>query len=164
MYKIQSVRGVVSLKTIQKMFEHLNWANQRILKTLQNMEDRNKEIDRLFSHILFGEKIWITRLQGLDSSQLPVWLDVDMDDCAELITQNEGSFTEYLTHLSNDDLDNLIIYTNSKGTEFKHSARDILTHVALHGQYHRGQINSQLRATGFEPVNIDFIKFLDSDH
>jgi uncharacterized damage-inducible protein DinB len=90
MYKIQSVRGVVSLKTIQKMFDHLNWANQRILKTLQNMEDRNKEIDRLFSHILFGEKIWITRLQGLDSSQLPVWLDVDMDDCAELITQNEG--------------------------------------------------------------------------
>ena len=42
MYKIQSVRGVVSLKTIQKMFDHLNWANQRILKTLQNIEDGNK--------------------------------------------------------------------------------------------------------------------------
>lgn len=29
--------------------------------------------------------------------------------------------------------------------------------VALQGQYHRGQINSLLRADGFEPVNIDFI-------
>ena len=34
----------------------------------------------------------------------------------------------------------LVTYKNSKGTEFRNSKRDILTHVALHGQYHRGQI------------------------
>ena len=41
-----------SLKTIQKMFEHLNWANQRILETLQNIEVENQQV-RLFSHILY---------------------------------------------------------------------------------------------------------------
>lgn len=143
------------------MYDHLNWANQRMLKTLQSIEDGNQEVNRLFSHILFGERIWITRLQALDSSQLPVWSDIDLEICAELVMLNEVSFTEYLTDLVDSDLDKLIFYTNSKGTEFKHSARDILTHVALHGQYHRGQINSKLRATGLEPVNIDFIKFLD---
>ncbi|SES13479.1 DinB family protein [Psychrobacillus sp. OK032] len=149
------------MKTIQNMYDHLNWANQRMLKTLQSIEDGNQEVNRLFSHILFGERIWITRLQALDSSQLPVWSDIDLEICAELVMLNEVSFTEYLTDLVDSDLDKLIFYTNSKGTEFKHSARDILTHVALHGQYHRGQINSKLRATGLEPVNIDFIKFLD---
>jgi len=144
------------------MYDHINWANQRILETLQIGADGNQEVNRLFSHILFGERIWITRLQGLDSSQLPVWEDVDMEICAELAQHNEERFTEYLNNLVDSDLDKLIFYTNSKGTEFKHSARDILTHVALHGQYHRGQINSKLRATGFEPVNVDFIKFLDS--
>ena len=144
------------------MYDHVNWANQRILEILQSIEDGNQEVNRLFSHILFGERIWITRLQGLDSSQLPVWSDIDIEVCAELVMLNEVSFKEYFTDLVEPDLDKLISYTNSKGTEFKHSARDILTHVALHGQYHRGQINSKLRAKSFEPVNIDFIKFLDS--
>jgi uncharacterized damage-inducible protein DinB len=142
------------------MFEHLNWANQCILETLQSIEDENQEINRLFSHILFAEKVWITRLRGLDSSGLPIWLDVDMEVCAELVMQNEESLTTFLTNLANSDLDKLIIYSNSKGTEFKNSIRDILTHIAMHGQYHRGQINSRLRANGIEPVNIDFITFL----
>ena len=142
------------------MYEHLNWANQCILETLQSIEDENQEINRLFSHILFAEKVWITRLRGLDSSGLPIWLDVDMEVCAELVMQNEESLTTFLTNSANSDLDKLIIYSNSKGTEFKNSIRDILTHITMHGQYHRGQINSRLRANGIEPVNIDFITFL----
>ena len=64
------------------MYEHLNWANQRILETLQCIEDENQEVNRLFSHILFGERIWITRLDGLDSSRLPIWSEVDIEVCA----------------------------------------------------------------------------------
>jgi uncharacterized damage-inducible protein DinB len=142
------------------MYDHLNWANHRILETLKSIEDENQEVNRLFSHILFGEQIWITGLRGLNSSRLPVWLEVDIEVCAELVMKNGESLTAFLTNLVNADLDKLIFYTNSKGTEFKNSVRDILTHVALHGQYHRGQINSRLRADGIEPVNIDFITFL----
>jgi uncharacterized damage-inducible protein DinB len=142
------------------MYEHLNWANQRIFETLQSIEDGNQEVWRLFSHILNAEKVWITRLRGMDSSQLPIWSEVDIEICAELVKQNEESFTAFFTNLANTDLDKIISYTNSKGREFKCSVRDILTHVALHGQYHRGQINSRLRAVGIEPVNIDFITFV----
>jgi uncharacterized damage-inducible protein DinB len=142
------------------MYEHLNWANQRILGTLQSMKGENQEVIRLFSHILFAEKVWITRLQGLDSSRLPIWSDVDIEVCADLVMQNNESLITFLTNLSNTDLDKTISYSNSKGIEFKNSVRDILTHVALHGQYHRGQINSRLRADGFEPVNMDFITFV----
>lgn len=142
------------------MYEHLNWANHRILETLQSIEGETQEVSRLFSHILFAERVWITRLQGLDSSRLPIWSETDIEVCAELVIQNEESLTTLLTNLSNTDLDKLISYTNSKGKEFKNSVRDILTHVALHGQYHRGQINSRFRADGIEPVNIDFITFM----
>ncbi|MEK4536326.1 DinB family protein [Peribacillus sp. FSL K6-1552] len=148
------------MKTIQKMYEHLNWANQLILETLQSIEDKNQEVSHLFSHILLAEKVWITRLRGLDSSRLPIWSEVDIEVCAELVMHNKESLTTFLTNSSNTDLDKLISYTNSKGKEFKNSVRDILTHVALHGQYHRGQINSRLRSDGFEPANIDFITFV----
>lgn len=148
------------MKTIQKMFDHLNWANQRILERLQSIDDENQEVIRLFSHILFAERVWITRLQGLDSSNLPIWSDVDVADCSQLIKQNEESLREFLDNLEKIEIDQLIIYKNSKGKEFKNSVKDILTHVALHGQYHRGQINAKLRTDGNEPVDVDFISFV----
>ncbi|MGG1636669.1 DinB family protein [Paenibacillus sp. FSL K6-3182] len=147
------------MKTIQKMYEHLNWANQRILETLQNVENEDQLV-RLFSHILNAEQVWIARIRGMDSSQMPIWSDGDLESCAKLIKQNEESFKNILTELTYADLDNLVSYSNSKGKEFVTSTRDILTHVALHGQYHRGQINLRIRANGFEPVNIDYINFV----
>lgn len=147
------------MRTIQKMYEHLNWANQRILETLQNMEDENQQVRRLFSHILYAEQVWIARLQGMDSSQLPIWSEADIAVCAELVRKNEENFTAFFANLSSSDLDSLICYKNSKGKEFKTSIRDILN-VALHGHYHRGQINTRLREEGIEPVNIDFITFV----
>lgn len=148
------------MKTIQRMYEHLHWANQRIFETLQSMEDENQEVCRLFSHILNAENIWITRLRGMDSTKLPIWSEADIESCAELMKQNEESFTAFFTNLAITDLDKVISYTNSKGREFEYSVRDILTHAALHGQYHRGQINSRLRAVGIEPVPIDYITFV----
>jgi uncharacterized damage-inducible protein DinB len=149
------------LKTIQKMYEHFNWANQRILETLQNLEAENQQVNRLFSHILYAEKVWVTRLKGMDSLQLPLWSDEwDVATCAELIKQNEEHYKTFLSDIEKTDLDRVISYTNSKGKEFNSSIRDILTHVALHGQYHRGQINSRLRMDGNQPVDIDFITFV----
>ena len=44
----------------------------------------------------------------MDSSQLPIWSDGDIEMCAALIKQNEESFTTLLTELANTDLDKLI--------------------------------------------------------
>lgn len=148
------------METIKKMFAHMNWANQRILGTLQSAEGENPAIIRLFAHILHTELVWATRLQGLDSSTLSIWPEANLTACSELILQNEANFKIILSQLSDTELDQVIDYKNSKGQAFKSSTRDILTHIALHGQYHRGQINSRLRADGAEPVNTDFITFV----
>ncbi|MED1439460.1 DinB family protein [Aeribacillus composti] len=148
------------METIQKMFEHLHWANERILDSLQKIEGENNGALRLFSHILLTEKLWFTRLQGLDSSHIAIWEDVHIDACAELAKQNEQSITSFLKNLTNRDLDNIVTYKNSKGIEFQNTLREILTHVALHGHYHRGQINLRLRSERHEPVNVDFITFV----
>lgn len=83
------------MKTIQKMYEHLNWANQRILATLQNVEADNEQVVRLFLHILNAEQVWITRLRRMDSSQLPIWSDGDLAICANLIEQTEADFKTF---------------------------------------------------------------------
>ncbi|PFP30569.1 damage-inducible protein DinB [Bacillus sp. AFS073361] len=147
------------MKTIRNMFEHLHWSNQRILETLQNMKGENEQINRLFAHILLAEQVWLTRLTGSDSSNLPIWADVSIESCVELANRNNQNFKEFLSGLTDSGLEQIVSYRNSKGIEFKNSVRDILTHVALHGQYHRGQINQLLRANDTEPVILDYIVF-----
>lgn len=149
---------VAFLETIQSMFKHLHWANQRIVETLQTGEE-NKQANNLFSHTLHAENVWYTRLKGADSSHLPIWAEVSLDSCVEMVNQNHHNYDELLSTVSKTDLDQLVSYKNSKGTEFHHSIRDILTHVALHGQYHRGQINQLLRLADLEPINVDYITF-----
>ena len=41
--------------------------------------------------------------------------------------------------------------------EFHSPLGDILAHLPMHGQHHRGQVNADLRAAGITPPAIDFI-------
>jgi uncharacterized damage-inducible protein DinB len=147
------------METIQSMFQHLHWANQRILDALQKAEVENKQANNLFSHILHAENVWLTRLKGVDSSHFPIWGEVSLDSCIEMVNQNHHNYTELLSKLSNTNLNQVVSYKNSKGSEFHNTVREILTHVALHGQYHRGQINHLLRISDLEPINVDCITF-----
>jgi uncharacterized damage-inducible protein DinB len=147
------------VETIRKMYQHLNWANQRILECFHTIEGEHGLALRLFAHVLLAEQVWLARLQEKDSSQLSLWSDADLTDCSQFSLENNKKFTTLLAQLTTAELDNLKLYTNSKGQEFQTSIRDILTHVALHGQYHRGQINSLLRTEDINPVNIDYITF-----
>jgi len=144
------------------MYEQLDWANKRILQTLQVRvgSNENQQICQLFSHILLAEKGWMTRLQGLDSTPIPLWSDLGLEACEKLIQENEKSYADFLNRIAQSDLDQTISYTNSKGQKFTNTIQDILIHVALHGQYHRGQINLRLRSVGSQPVNVDFITFV----
>jgi uncharacterized damage-inducible protein DinB len=154
------MRGRYSLKTIHKMYEHLHWANLRILEDLKTREETNHQAKQLFSHILLAEEVWFMRIKGLDSIPQALWTELSSEECLKFLEKNNQNFTELLAGLSDTNVDQPIVYKNSTGKEFTTSIRDIVTHVALHGQYHRGQINRVLRGEGFEPVNVDFITFV----
>ncbi|MCM3727321.1 damage-inducible protein DinB [Neobacillus cucumis] len=145
------------METIIKMYQHLDWANLRILETLKTMGDHNSEAKRLFSHILLAEEVWLLRIKGLDSNPQEIWTELSLEKCSNLLAKNKQGFSELLGGLSETDI---IVYKNSTGKKFSTAVQDILTHVALHGQYHRGQINRLLREEGFEPVNLDYITFV----
>jgi len=154
------------MKTIKIMYEHLIWANYRILAALQNEENSQANIQadvkRLFTHLLFAEKVWIARIQGIDSSHLPIWSQDNREDLTKLVNQNEEMIHSFLKYIEKTDMDSIISYKNSNGIPFHNSIRDILIHLALHGQYHRGQINLKLRANQVEPINVDYMTYVRS--
>ncbi|OZB91300.1 DinB family protein [Paenibacillus sp. XY044] len=148
------------MKTIRSMFDQLYWADRRILDALEGVGDAEAEAVRLLSHILRAEQVWFTRLQGLDSNHLPLWPNDSLDYCKRLAEETREAFAAYFAELTHERLDDVITYTNQFGRSYRTSVRDILTHLALHGQYHRGQINLRLRNAGAEPINVDYITFV----
>ena len=137
------------------------WADAQILECLQAAPEQRSL--RLFAHLLAAEQVWLSRLRDQASSALPIWPELSLAECAALAQQNQTEYTRYLDHLPETVLSSTVSYRNSKGVEFTTSVLDILTHVALHGSYHRGQIAAAVRASGAEPVNTDFITFVRAE-
>jgi uncharacterized damage-inducible protein DinB len=62
--------------------------------------------------------------------------------------------------LTDAGLSRTISYTNSAGSAFSNSVQDILRHVLMHAQYHRGKVNLLLKQSGLMPASVDYIFFL----
>lgn len=142
----------------QRLHQHMAWADTHVLQRLRNLTEPRTL--RLFAHLLAAEQVWLTRLQGKESAALEIWPELSLEECAALAEQNRAEYTRYLDALPEAHLASTVTYRNSKGTEFTTSVQDILTHVALHGSYHRGQIASAVRSAAAEPATTDFIAFV----
>jgi len=145
-----------------KLFEHAGWANRRILEAIRGIahDSDAEQAKKWFAHVLGAEHIWLTRLQGLDSSGLAVWPDYSLRYCEERTPANAEGYRQWLNGLTDADFAKEAVYRNSAGTEFRNPVADIAAHVTLHGSYHRGQIASRLRLEGFTPVGTDYILFV----
>lgn len=146
---------------IRRLFDHMYWADARVLGLIRGSDPaRDPEILRLYTHVLAAERVWLLRIEGRDASVQPIWPDWSVEEIAAAAASNRAGYEQLLARLSPDDLDRVAEYTNSRGTPFSTRVADILTHVAMHGSYHRGQIAAAVRRAGVEPVNTDYITFV----
>jgi uncharacterized damage-inducible protein DinB len=146
-----------------RLYEHAAWANRRVLELLRSRESENKRARELFAHILNSERVWLTRLAGRDSNALPIWSELSVEECAALVEENAAGFRRFIAEMTEADFSRALTYRNQTGTEFSTAVADILTHVAAHGSYHRGQITEAVRQAGGESVGTDFILFVRED-
>lgn len=146
------------MKMIHSLIRHMEWANQMILDTLAHKEEC-PEAMKLLGHLLTAEQIWLARLEGRETRNAALWDKADFKKCEELVRMNKGLFLDYLKDMDDEKLSRIVTYTNSKGNKYENTRQEILLHVIMHGQYHRGQINKKLRETGIEPVNVDYITY-----
>lgn len=145
----------------RRMWEHAVWADREILHAIaEGGSAVPDEAIREFAHTLGAAEVWLARLEGR-SPRYPVWPDVDSADLLEeMVRQIHESWTPFLAGLQESDLSRVISYTNSAGRAFENVVDEILTHVSLHGQYHRGKVNLMLRGAGLMPAPVDYIAFV----
>jgi len=131
------------------------WANAEALDSLRGGEVPPKAL-RWMGHIVGTGALWLARLRR-ESPAMAVWPDLDLDGCAAGIERLAVAWPRYLETLAPADLEEGVGYRNSLGEYWTSAVGDILTHVPIHGAYHRAQIAAALREGGREPAYTDFI-------
>jgi uncharacterized damage-inducible protein DinB len=142
---------------LRKLFVYDKWAIDRSVASLER--PANSRALRMLSHILLGEKIWLTRLNGQDSLSIPTFSELSLVECSRLSDELHSAYLRYIDSLTNADLDTIITYKNTKGIEFHTSIKDILIHVGLHAVYHRGQVAMLVKDGGGQAIGTDYILF-----
>ena len=142
----------------KKLYRHVAWADARVLESLRAAHAVLRRDLDLYSHILGSEHVWLSRIRGT-TAQVAVWPTLTLDEAERLAGQNIAGYNEVISALTEEGRETPITYRNSAGEQFTSTLEDILTHVSLHGAYHRGQIAASIRAAGDIPSPTDYIAF-----
>jgi uncharacterized damage-inducible protein DinB len=147
---------VMSVERFRRELTYDDWANREVLRHLQRESSPPASCVAWFGHVLGAQSEWLARLQG-KKSELAVWPRLTLDELEPSLQRLRAEWTRFLARLDAADLASSIRYTNSKGEPWNSRVEDVLTHVLLHGAYHRGQIASALREAGLTPPCTDYI-------
>jgi uncharacterized damage-inducible protein DinB len=148
-----------TLTKILQLWDHAKWADRKLLEALGPMAREAPKAYREFAHVIGTEELWLARLERRPPRQA-VWPEISRAEVVRLAEETHQAYDSYLASLRDGDLLVSVPYTNSAGRNFVNSVGDILLHVALHGQYHRGKVNLLLRQAGLPSVPTDYIAFV----
>ena len=148
-----------ALALVRRLWAHAAWADALLLDALDASTDAPAEAWHEYAHVLGAEAVWLARLERR-AAPVPVWPTLDRGEIVALREDLAAGYEAYLAGLDEAALLEPLEYRNSLGQEFRNPPLEVLTHVALHGQYHRGKINLRLRQAGAEPAPADYISFV----
>ena len=146
---------------ILRLLKYNEWANRCAIDSLKDPANHSAKAVRALAHLLVAEKTWLARMTtNQDSTGFDFWQGSTLDECEQLAEEVSREFAQVLDGLSEQTLDRVATYKNSKGVEYQTSYRDILQHVLVHSAYHRGQVAMAVRAEGGTPPYTDYIAFV----
>lgn len=147
-----------SLQVVRVLYQHMAWANARVIDGLRGSPGLDAHALEQFAHVLGAESVWLSRILG-EPARVAVWPSLSIEECAALAEENQRGYEDVLG-AGDAALEREVTYTNSAGQTFTNRVLDILLHVAMHGSYHRGMTSILTRRSGGVATPTDFIAFV----
>ena len=138
-------------KALIKQFEYELWANKMILEALRKINDNDERSLLLFSHLLSGHSMWMSRIKA-EEFTTTLFQERNLDEIEVLMYKNAKEWNTYLQTMTESESNRVIhfIYPPD-GSKRKMSIGDALTHLISHSAYHRGQIVARMKGK-IEPM------------
>ena len=158
---------------MKKIFEEYAsynlWADQRLSEAiLQIPEETTKTIvlssfgtiQLTLLHLLNASSTWWRRLNLIEDSHTPGNDNHSIDKILSGLLEQSTLWKGWVKKSTGADLEQKLIYTNSKKEQFEQPIYEILLHVFNHNTYHRGQLVTMMRQLNLTTIPAtDFILF-----
>ena len=148
----------MTLENFRRLFAYDAWGNRAALESLRlaTLAPTSRAC-ALVGHLVGAGRLWLDRLNERPAS-MEVWPALPLERCEAEFRELDAAWKKYLDGLESEDLERKIAYTNTKGERWENTIADVMTHMTLHGTYHRGQIAMLVRESGNAPAYTDFIE------
>jgi uncharacterized damage-inducible protein DinB len=154
---------------VQRMARYNRWQNQNLYGVADRLsaEERGRErgaffgsIHKTLSHLLWGDRIWLSRLAG--GPQPPggipesVALYPDWDDLKRQRADCDRVITDWAATIEPDWLAaEQSYFSGAIGRQVTRPRWVLVTHMFNHQTHHRGQVHCMLTQAGVRPSDTD---------
>ena len=138
------------LETIRDLYRHQEWADAAHWKAILGSEAARRDADlkaRLV-HLHAAQQVWLGRWQGVSPSFPKAEDHASIEDTCHFAQACHAALRAFLSLREEADLAVPVAYTNLAGESFHQPLGELMLHLAMHSQYHRGQNAVRLRELG----------------
>lgn len=147
-----------ALGLLRSLFTYQAWANDELLEKLASLDSHAQGKERLIAirllnHNLVVSKIFAAHLTGArhgysaDNTEDTPALDALRTDVAAV----DRWYLDYLETVAPDHLSEPVPFVFTDGDKGSMSREEMLTHVIIHGGYHRGEVGRLLSQISIAP-------------
>ncbi len=158
------------VELVRALYDYNEWANHRLLDTAARLSPDEfsrpqgaswGSVEANLAHIAGAQVVWLSRWHtGVNPVPLAeIHAITGIDRIRGLFDESHAGLRGFTASLSEDRLDSVLAYTDSRGTPYNRVLWQLMTHVANHGTYHRGEVAMALTALGHNPGDLDYVYF-----
>lgn len=171
------------LEHASRMSAYNAWMNASVYDAAARLSEDDLARDRgaffgsilgTLSHLVIADTIWLKRfaehpsrhaaLDPIRERPMPKTLDeMPFREFAALHAHREdldALIERWVATLSNDDLDQVLRYQNTRGVSFAHGFFPLLMHFFNHQTHHRGQVTTLLTQAGVDVGVTDLLALI----
>lgn len=131
------------------LLDYNSWANEEFFKNILDLpaDEVTKQRPSLMNNILISmnhllviDKVWMAHMKGEKHSftKLQTVLHEDVNDLRAAKREMDAEIKDYVSGLSDDELEEVVEYELIGGKRGQLARYLIITHLAMHGGFHRG--------------------------
>ncbi len=130
------------------------WANRQWIDFIYDNYPQDEYMLKLINHIAKGARAWTDRIGGADWNR-DLWGIENKDELIAL----EDNIRHRIESLTEQRLTDRMHITRLNGLSHNPAIADIVQHLLIHGDHHRGQLASYAVAKGYKKPDIDYLNF-----